>query len=148
MCQSDAIQWTTADSPLLSVCHQVCLVNRQVLRSEATSLSCKSSQVGSDTSPIPPVVSRVETLTASLHGNIALRGLWKTWLRVSDIELTQDVAARFDHKLYETGIAMSQKERQAEQKLQSLSITTERTRKKAPIIQPRRRHPYGVLPIR
>ena len=46
------------------------------------------------------------------------------------IGLTQGVAARFDHKLYETGIAMSQKERQAEQKLQSLSITTERTIRK------------------
>ncbi|WP_027451331.1 DUF2958 domain-containing protein [Porphyromonas uenonis] len=41
------------------------------------------------------------------------------------IQLTQDVTARFDRKLYETGIAMSEEERQAEQKLHSLGITTE-----------------------
>ena len=43
------------------------------------------------------------------------------------IQLTHDVAARFDRKLYETGIAMSEEERQAEQKLHSLGITTERS---------------------
>ncbi len=35
------------------------------------------------------------------------------------------MTARFDRKLYETGIAMSEEERQAEQKLHSLGITTE-----------------------
>lgn len=41
------------------------------------------------------------------------------------IQLTQDVTARFDRKLYETGMAMSKEEQQAEQKLHSLGITTE-----------------------
>ena len=41
------------------------------------------------------------------------------------IQLTQDVTARFDHKLYETGIAMSEEERQneAEKQLRKLGVT-------------------------
>ena len=38
-------------------------------------------------------------------------------------QLSHDVEERFDHKLYHTGIAMSEEERQAEKKLRKLGVT-------------------------